>query len=136
MNNSIVEATSYWRNSMFIATSKPPCRLCHYYFEDPDNYFQVQSSHMNVYPRWRLPDLPAGQDEVASAQGEVFEDISYQIQHDTLQLMREQVPQGKYHDSRTNTRGATTVQDPGDDEHSGAEVRSASSGISEQDFGE
>lgn len=137
VNTDIVETASYCKNSMFIATSKPPCRLCHYYFEDPDNYFQVQSSHMNVYPKWRLPNLPAGQDEDASGQeDELFDDIMYQMQQDTLQLMREQVPQGKQNDSRTNTRGVTTVPGPGGGDHSGAEVLSMSSGVSEEDSGE
>ncbi|KAL2204230.1 hypothetical protein CC79DRAFT_1372239 [Sarocladium strictum] len=134
-NKGIVESASYWRNSMFIATSKPPCRLCHYYFEDPDNDFQVQASHMNVYPRWRLPEFPGDQDEDDTAHDEVFDDISYQMQQDTLQLMKKQVPQGKYHDSRTNTRGVTTVTEPGGDEHSGAEVLSMSSGTSEEGSG-
>jgi hypothetical protein len=105
VRNRFVEASEFWNNSMFIATSKQPCRLCHYYFADADNDFQVQSSHMNVYPRWRLPDMYEGQDEEeAEHQEELLDDIIDQMQHDILHIIRNKLPQGKRNDSRTESR--------------------------------
>lgn len=105
VRNGTVEAHQYWDSSMFIATSKPPCRLCHYYFNDGDNDFQVQSSHMNVYPKWRLPDLCEGDDsDAAEMQEELLDDIIENMQHDTLRIIEQKIPQGKRNDSRTESR--------------------------------
>ncbi|EEY19575.1 conserved hypothetical protein [Verticillium alfalfae VaMs.102] len=105
-----VDADEYWNDSMFIATSKPPCRLCHYYFSDIDNDFQVQSSHMNVYPKWRLPDLCEGQDsDAAKLREELLDEIIEKMQHDTLSIVKEKVPQGKRNDSRTDSRTMESV---------------------------
>ncbi|KAM0331511.1 hypothetical protein ACHAQA_003188 [Verticillium albo-atrum] len=103
--------SDYWENSMFIATSKPPCRLCYYYFNDPDNNFQVQSSHMNVYEKWRLPDVYKEQgQETIDRREELLEDLIEQLQTDTLHAVKEKITQGKRNDSRTDTRtGRTTV---------------------------
>ena len=104
-----VEPSDYWSNSMFVATSKPPCRLCYYYFSHPDNKFQVQSSHKNVYPKWRLPEVHEGQGEDAQGRrNDLFEEIIEQMQQDTLRLVKEQLPQGKRNDSRTESRGLST----------------------------
>lgn len=103
-------ASEYWNDCMFIATSKQPCRLCHYYFEDADNNFQVQSSHMNVYPKWRLPDIYKGADaDAVERQEELLDDIIEQMQNDTLRIIREKMPQGKRNDSRTESRGMGSV---------------------------
>lgn len=100
----------YWNNSMFIATSKPPCRLCHYFFDDVDNGFEVQSSHMNVYPGWRLPSIGDQQGgDAGEQQNEVLDDIIEQMQQDTLRIVRERFPQGNRNDSRTESRGLTTA---------------------------
>lgn len=104
------DPSQYWNNSIFIATSKPPCRLCHYYFSDMDNDFEVQSSHMNVYPRWRLPSIGEEQgNDARERQKEVIEDLIEQMQQDTLLIVRQNVPQGKRNDSRTESRGLITA---------------------------
>ncbi|KAK2018752.1 hypothetical protein LZ32DRAFT_653523 [Colletotrichum eremochloae] len=99
-----IESHNYWNSDMFIATSKPPCRLCRYYFDDSDNGFLVQSSHMNVYPKWRLPDAYEGQDRDAVVRREeVLDDIIEQMQQDTLRVVRDQQHQWKRNDSRTES---------------------------------
>jgi hypothetical protein len=105
----------FWDDVMFIATSKPPCRLCYYYFQDGDNDFQVQSSHMNLYPRWRLPDIVDSNDEASILhREELIEDIFEHMQGSILSVLREKFPQWKRNDSRTDSRGCTDIRDGAD----------------------
>ncbi|KAK1995943.1 hypothetical protein LX36DRAFT_692269 [Colletotrichum falcatum] len=121
---------NYWGNSMFIATSKPPCRLCHYYFEHSENDFLLQSPHMNVYPKWRLPDTHEGQDRDAVVRREdLLDDIIEQMQQDTLRVVREQHHEWKRNDSRTESfTGVSRYGERSDTRNSGR--FSSASGIS------
>ncbi|VUC37219.1 unnamed protein product [Clonostachys rosea] len=94
-----VKASDFWDGNMFIATSKPVCRLCHFYFQNDDNEFSVQAPHMNLYPMWRLPD---------GASEEVLEDLIDKMQANTLNLIIEKLPQYKRYDSRTDSQGCQT----------------------------
>lgn len=89
---------------MFIATSKPPCRLCYYYFEEAVHDFQVQPPHMNLYSKWRLPDVEAGDDAATDYHAELIEDIFERMQEDTLKILQNKFPQWKRNDSRTESR--------------------------------
>ncbi|KAF5677153.1 hypothetical protein FDENT_9276 [Fusarium denticulatum] len=105
----------FWNDVMFIATSKPPCRLCYYYFQDGDNDFQVQLSHMNLYPRWRLPDIVDSNDEASILhREELIEDIFEHMQGSILNVLQEKFPQWKRNDSRTDSRGCTDIRDGAD----------------------
>ncbi|RYC97039.1 hypothetical protein BFJ63_vAg204 [Fusarium oxysporum f. sp. narcissi] len=105
----------FWNDVMFIATSKPPCRLCYYYFQDGDNDFQVQSSHMNLYPRWRLPDVVDSNDEASiEHREELIEDIFEHLQDSILNVLQEKFPQWKRNDSRTDSRGCTDIREGAD----------------------
>ncbi|KAM0263372.1 hypothetical protein ACHAQJ_001228 [Trichoderma viride] len=104
-------SADFWGGSMFIATSKPICSLCHYYFKSPTNKFQVQTSHMNLYPKWRLPDVY--DDEGAEAKGryeELLQDIIEQMQHDTVQMLKHKVSRGKTNDSRTDSHSRVSTR--------------------------
>ncbi|RFU73328.1 hypothetical protein TARUN_8920 [Trichoderma arundinaceum] len=99
-----INSSDFWSGSMFIATSKPSCRLCHYYFDSPTNDFKIQASHMNIYPKWRLPDIYENQNEEAKERFEkVVEHIIEKMQHDLLQAFQNKVWDGKRHDSRTDS---------------------------------
>ncbi|KAF5229900.1 hypothetical protein FANTH_14050 [Fusarium anthophilum] len=105
----------FWNDVMFIATSKPPCRLCYYYFQDGDNEFQVQSSHMNLYPRWRLPDVVNSNDEASIGhREELIEDMFEHMQDSILDVLQEKFPQWKRNDSRTDSRGFTDIREGAD----------------------
>ncbi|RBA09766.1 hypothetical protein FPRO05_05702 [Fusarium proliferatum] len=105
----------FWNDVMFIATSKPPCRLCYCYFQDGDNDFQVQSSHMNLYPRWRLPDIVDSNDEASIGhREELIEDIFEHMQDSILNVLQEKFPQWKRNDSRTDSRGCTDIREGAD----------------------
>ncbi|CRK16691.1 hypothetical protein BN1708_002941 [Verticillium longisporum] len=117
VRNGTVEADEYWNDSMFMGTSKPPCRLCHYYFSDTDNDFQVQPSHMNAYPKWRLPDLYECQgSDAAKLREELLDEIMEKMQHDTLSIVKQKLPQGKRNDSRTDSRTMGGYGWPNDDD--------------------
>lgn len=99
--------SDFWDGSMFIATSKPTCKLCHYFFNDSENDFQVQSPHMNLYPKWRLPDIYEDQgDEVREHQEDLMDDILDNLRNETLQIVREKFPRFKRNDSRTDSRNS------------------------------
>ncbi|CAG9988011.1 unnamed protein product [Clonostachys byssicola] len=94
-----VKASDFWDGTMFIATSKPVCQLCHFYFQNDDNEFSVQPPHMNLYPKWRVPD---------DTSEEVLEDLIDKMQMNTLKLITDKQPSYKRHDSRTDSRGCQT----------------------------
>ncbi|KAH7320583.1 hypothetical protein B0I35DRAFT_459380 [Stachybotrys elegans] len=96
VQNERTRCSDYWDNALFIATSKPPCRFCHYYFRSSTNDFRVQPPHMNTYVRWRLPD---------SCDKRMEEDIVEQLQSDILQMLRKKIPLFRRNDSRTDSRG-------------------------------
>jgi hypothetical protein len=110
VRQKVDKPTKFWNDSMFIATSKPPCRLCDYYFKAADNNFQVQSSHGNTYPRWRLPDINKEEGaEAVERQQELLEEIVEQLELDTLKLLKEKEAQWKRWDSATGWRTAQSV---------------------------
>uniref|UniRef100_A0A8H7K4L2 Uncharacterized protein n=1 Tax=Bionectria ochroleuca TaxID=29856 RepID=A0A8H7K4L2_BIOOC len=94
-----VKASDFWDGTMFIATSKPVCQLCHFYFQNDDNEFSVQPPHMNLYPMWRVPD---------DASEEVLEDLIDRMQVNTIKLITEKHPYYKRYDSRTDSHGCQT----------------------------
>ena len=47
----------FFEGFKYIGSSKPTCRLCHYYFELHGTDVQVRDSHRNLYPRWRMHDV-------------------------------------------------------------------------------
>lgn len=105
MKTGKTRSCDLWEGVMFIATSKPPCRLCYYYFQHGDNDFQVQPSHMNLYPKWRLPDVADLKDDASiEHRGELIDDILEHMQEDTLKILQKKFPQWKRNDSRTDSR--------------------------------
>ncbi|KAF4960505.1 hypothetical protein FGADI_912 [Fusarium gaditjirri] len=125
----------FWNDVMFIATSKPPCRLCYYYFQDGDNDFQVQSSHMNLYPRWRLPDVVDSNDEASiEHREELIADIFEHMQDSILKALQEKFPLWKRNDSRTDSRGYTDVREGADSRTPTGEHFMPSSAMDAEDY--
>ncbi|MCQ9255608.1 nucleic acid/nucleotide deaminase domain-containing protein, partial [Vibrio parahaemolyticus] len=98
----------------FIATSKPPCKLCHVYFcatalnnnNNERRPFRVRAPHLNMYARWRLPDMDAADNDAAAAvedRNDVLEDMVEQMQSDTVALLRDKRATWRRNDSRTDT---------------------------------
>lgn len=89
-----IDPVQYVDEDLFIATSKPPCRLCRLYFEAVED-FQVRDSHMNVYPRWRLPD--------SSTDTKLLDRLIGDVRRELLSLLETKVPIWKRNDSRTDS---------------------------------
>ncbi|KAM3458995.1 hypothetical protein MY3296_000142 [Beauveria thailandica] len=97
----------------FIATSKPPCKLCHVYFSatalNTGRPFRLRAPHLNMYARWRLPDVDAADSDTAAAaaaaqdRDSVLEDMVEQMQSDTVALLRDKRATWRRNDSRTDT---------------------------------
>ena len=112
-------SSHFWESSLYIATSKPPCRFCQFYFNASDNDFQVQPSSMNLYLKWRLPDLLEDCDvKVLEHHEDVMATINEQLQEDILDIIQKRYPIGKDNDSLTNSHEIRTA------EHRGSETTS------------
>lgn len=103
VQEGMTDTSNYWNDSMFIASSKPTCRLCHYYFNSPSNDFRVQPPHMNLYYKWRLPEVDEKDEEALERYVEIMDEIIDQLQEDTLKLLKQKIPRGKRNDSRTDS---------------------------------
>ena len=103
VQNGRTKPSDFWGQSAFIATSKPTCQLCHYYFKSSGNDFQVQSPHMNLYPNYRLAD---------NASLGMMSEMVEEMQAGTRQILRDQIPWYKRNDSRTDSYGGRTVATP------------------------
>jgi hypothetical protein len=88
----------FWEDRLFIASSKPTCMLCHYYFQYSDNDFIVRSPHMNLYPKWRFPD---------ACDEETMQETIEQMQVHTLEMLKKKLPQYRNNDSRTDSHAGT-----------------------------
>lgn len=126
VQNGLYDSEDYWKDTMFIATSKPPCRLCYHYFEIIDSEFEIQSPHMNTYMKWRLPDIYKEQElgvgdpsEALCRQQVLLETIVERMQNDVLHIINEKKPEGSTNDSRTGTRfGSSTMERHNNEERS------------------
>lgn len=98
----ISEPQEYWRGVKYIATSKPTCRLCSYYFRAHSDQVQVRPSHLNLYPNWRLPDISEEHGpETRLEQQLILQSMTIEIQNDVKKTLRELCPRGRNHDSNT-----------------------------------
>lgn len=122
-------SSDFWSASAFIATSKPPCRLCYFYFNCSDNNVLISPPHMNLYPRWLLPDVTKEEGHEA---GEKFknqlDEMIEDLQQDTELIFAEKLPVWKRNDSRTDSYGGISGWngDAGTASHSTRSVGTAS----------
>ncbi|KAF1734912.1 hypothetical protein CRV24_003830 [Beauveria bassiana] len=112
-----VSPPQFLDGACFIATSKPPCKLCHVYFSatalninnnhnNGQRPFRVRAPHLNMYARWRLPDMDVADDNDTAAvedRNDVLEDMVEQMQSDTVALLRDKRATWRRNDSRTDT---------------------------------
>ena len=93
----------FFLGDRYIASSKPTCRLCHYYFKAHNSGVQVRESHRNLYTKWRVPDLPRGVGkESVKAREMVLKSVMVSLRQDAFRVLRDKRPERKTHDSETN----------------------------------
>lgn len=96
----------FFEGDMFIGTSKPPCRLCSYYFHECGTEVEIRPSHRNVYLPWRTPDVydDEGQ-QVVRNRDAVYQKIKQRLETDLYKILKTCTGDGRHHDS-TNYSGA------------------------------
>lgn len=55
--DGLTRPSDFFNSWKYIGSSKPTCRLCHYYFRAHDSGFQVRPTHGNLYENWKPPDV-------------------------------------------------------------------------------
>lgn len=97
----------------FIGSSKPPCKLCAYYFDEHPTDVQVRPSHRNIYFSWRMPDIYE-EDGVGAVtlRRKTMEKIKDRICADIGRILKEKFADGRPHDSSAYTTFAAQ-QGPG-----------------------
>ncbi|KAF5963771.1 hypothetical protein FBULB1_13177 [Fusarium bulbicola] len=84
----------------FIGSSKPPCKLCSYFFDEYPTDVQVRPSHQNAYFAWRMPDVYDYQGEESSRKRMlVMDSIKARIRADVMRILSEKLADGRTHDS-------------------------------------
>ncbi|KAH7233901.1 uncharacterized protein BKA55DRAFT_144960 [Fusarium redolens] len=84
----------------FIGSSKPPCKLCSYFFDEYPTDVQVRPSHQNAYFAWRMPDVYEYQGEESSHKRMlVMDSIKTRIRSDVVRVLSEKLADGRPHDS-------------------------------------
>jgi hypothetical protein len=93
----------FFLGEQFIGTSKPPCRLCSYYFQDSGTPVEVRPSHRNVYLHWRIADA---YDQLAvTRRDNLYRKLKQRLEEDLYQVLKDKSTEGSHHDS-TNYFGA------------------------------
>ncbi|KAF5650030.1 hypothetical protein F52700_469 [Fusarium sp. NRRL 52700] len=88
----------------FIGSSKPPCKLCSYFFDEYPTDVQVRPSHQNAYFAWRMPDVYEHQGKESSRKRMlVMESIKARIRADVVRILSEKLADGRPHDSSAYT---------------------------------
>jgi len=83
----------------FIGSSKPPCKLCSYFFDEYPTDVQVRPSHQNAYFAWRMPDVYAHQGKNSTHRRKlVMESIKTRIRADVVRMLSERLADGRPHD--------------------------------------
>ncbi|KAH7111016.1 hypothetical protein B0J13DRAFT_462168, partial [Dactylonectria estremocensis] len=88
----------------YIGSSKPPCKLCSYFFDEYPTDVQVRPSHQNVYFPWRMPDIYEHQGpDAATTRMRVMGRIKIRICADIARILSERLSDGRPHDSSAYT---------------------------------
>lgn len=94
-------AECYWNRWNYIGSSKPTCRLCHYYFEAlQEDKPGVRPTHSNLYRNWRLPECHSDM-SLGIAQDELLNKLAQRIRTDVIETLREKKTGRKARDSNT-----------------------------------
>lgn len=108
--DGIIDQSVFFNGWMYIGSSKPTCRLCHYYFEERRSGVEHRSDwHGNLYPAWAFPEVFPSQGENAIADRQIMVDrVLQRVRKEAFQVVRKKIaPKSKEEDSNTFTEGVT-----------------------------
>lgn len=99
----------FFQGWMYIGSSKPTCKLCHYYFEEHTPKIGHRPTHGNLYISWRVPDVLMSQGNTAEIERRVMIDkILARVRNDAFNLILKRVkPTHRSHDSVTSSARLT-----------------------------
>ncbi|KAF4918951.1 hypothetical protein CGCVW01_v008332 [Colletotrichum viniferum] len=106
LDNGLQHPREYWNSWKYIGSSKPTCKLCHYYFDLHPDKVSVRKPHFNLYPNWRLPGLLESQDSETGPDPKklrLLQQMTERIRDDVKTTLEERRPVGRTHDSLTST---------------------------------
>ncbi|ROW04141.1 hypothetical protein VSDG_00958 [Cytospora chrysosperma] len=87
----------------YIGSSKPTCRLCHYYFTACADSIVTRQTHRNLYLRWRAPDVYNDQGDKAVKRREgIINRMLVWIREDTFRTLDDKVSERRPNDSHTD----------------------------------
>ncbi|KAK0710693.1 hypothetical protein B0H67DRAFT_263750 [Lasiosphaeris hirsuta] len=103
-----IQRHRFFNNWRYIGTSKPLCRLCHYYFGIVAPSVGVRPTHNNIYYQWRIPDVYMAPDQQGQATRDkrwfdVMNQMKFQVCEEVMRLLEEKDGYKKPHDSNTTT---------------------------------
>ncbi|KAM7218038.1 hypothetical protein V8F06_006573 [Rhypophila decipiens] len=105
-----VDSSVFFNGWMYVGSSKPTCRLCHYYFEERKSGVQHREDwHGNLYPAWAFPEVFPSQGEAATEDRQVMVDrVLQRVRKDVFEVVRKKVaPRHKEEDSNTFSEAVT-----------------------------
>jgi len=105
-----IDPSVFFHGWMYIGSSKPICRLCHYYFEERRSGVEHRSDwHGNLYPAWAFPEVFPSQGPSAIDDRQIMVDrVLQRVRKDAFKVVRKKMaPKSKEADSNTFTEGVT-----------------------------
>lgn len=98
-----IDPSVFFNEWTYIGSSKPTCRLCHYYFVERRSGVKHRDLHMNVYPPWAFPEVFPSQGEDAILDRQIMLDrVLQRVRKDAFEVVRKKVsPYYKDEDSNT-----------------------------------
>jgi hypothetical protein len=96
----------FFQNWRYIGSSKPTCKLCHYYFTAHPSGIQTRGTHGNLYLNWRLPDHAdvyglRTEEEALAKRHEILQGIMSHLRPCVLRTLSEKVTDSRPFDSNT-----------------------------------
>jgi hypothetical protein len=111
-NQGEVVPSRFFNDWMYIGSSKPTCKLCDYYFLEHGTNVEHRTSHTNLYPSWRVPDVfPYQGAEAIKARRDLSQRVLQRIRNDAFDIVEKKaVPNVKGDDSNTFTARMTLAE--------------------------
>lgn len=107
--NGGLESERFFNGWKYIGSSKPTCRLCHYYLVEHGSDIDHRATHSNLYLSWRLPDVFKWQGEAGEKSRQMMADrVLKRVRKDAFDLVWERAaPRFRVHDSNTSSASIT-----------------------------
>lgn len=94
--------TKFFEGYKYIGSSKPTCRLCHYYFKASDS-IEVRLTHNNLYINWKAPDVYRDQGDVAvKRRDKIIDKMLEPIREVTFRTLKDKAADSKRFDTHTD----------------------------------